>query len=523
MIAAGLGILARRFDAAAQEMAPIFVSPRGLAAALGLYLLALFLLRGLLFPAASGDDAEQLLLAQSLEPGYMVRNPPLYSWLMNGAVRILGVSATTAVAVRFLLLAFAYLCLYRAAALVLGEGRLAALAALSPVALYFVGWHLVRSNTNSVLLVAMCAATLYALLALERTGRTGWYLALGGAVGLGLLSKYNYGIFALALLTAALLEPAMRRRLADRRTLIAATLAVAVFAPYGIWLLGELDQLGGSARTRFVMAEGGWWAALRPLVEVPRSLLGFLMPLILILAAFLWPAFRRLPGEALAEAPSARHRRMLGRFLLIQLALVAVLALATGAGRVPNKYLLIFTPFPIWFFARVEAARVAEIALDRVGAALAAVALVIPVVLVGKLLIDPLHCRVCYFHVDYGALAADLRANGFEGGTVVAHYYPYMISGNLRRFFPDSRFVSTKHPDFVPPERAAPGQCLVIWSAETEAGMEASMVGWTQGLFGFGAEVESLRREAVVPIRYGWGRTTRFTYRLFPNGAGRCR
>ncbi len=513
----------RTFENAGAAFAEWLSAPGHFGFALGLYLAAIFVIRGFLFPAASGDDAEQILFAQSLEPGYMLRNPPLYSWLLMALEKAIGVSTTTPVALRMMLLGAMYLFLHRAALLMFEDRGLAALAALSPVALYFVGWDLVRSNTNSVLLATLCAATLYVLLRLERSGRTGWYLALGAAVGLGMLSKYNFGLFAVALIAAALGDRRMRARLLDRRSLVALGIAAVLFLPHGLWAADGLASLGGVARTRFAMADSGIGDWLRPFLEVPRSVLGFLLPLLIFLLAFLRPAFGRLPEEWRAAAPSARDGRMLGRFLLILIGLVTVLAVVTGAGRVPNKYLLVLLPFPLWFFARVQAARLAGPPLHRTAGALAATALVIPAALLGKLFVDPLYCRVCYFNVDYGALAADMRAQGFRGGTVYSHYYPYTISGNLRPYFPDSRFVSTKHPGFVPPERTAGGACAIVWSPTGEVDMGPSMTGSAAAVFGFDAATAGgIRRDIEVPIRYGWGRTVRFSYRLISDGAGTC-
>jgi len=50
------------------------------------------------------------------------------------------------------------------------------------------------------------------------------------------LSKFSYLFFAAALLLAALTVPSFRARLADRRILLTAGVAVGLVLPYLVWL-----------------------------------------------------------------------------------------------------------------------------------------------------------------------------------------------------------------------------------------------------------------------------------------------
>ena len=60
---------------------------------LGLYAGTHVGLRLCLSPVVAIDDAREALFSQTLQAGYLPRQPPLYNWLAWAAVRGLGVNA----------------------------------------------------------------------------------------------------------------------------------------------------------------------------------------------------------------------------------------------------------------------------------------------------------------------------------------------------------------------------------------------------------------------------------------------
>src|SRR5262249_6374658 len=65
----------------------------------------------------------------------------------------------------------------------------------------------------------------------------GWcdFILFGICAGLGLLSKYNYVFFLVALIIAAATVPALRSRFLSPRMLAAAGLAGAIILPHVLW------------------------------------------------------------------------------------------------------------------------------------------------------------------------------------------------------------------------------------------------------------------------------------------------
>src|SRR6266508_5921470 len=90
-----------------------------LAGYLGVHLL----LRLALSPSLIPDEAELALFSQSLAWGYS-EQPPLYSWLVWGAVRLLGLSVFSLTLVRMLVLAAVPRALYATARVVVRDRRL---------------------------------------------------------------------------------------------------------------------------------------------------------------------------------------------------------------------------------------------------------------------------------------------------------------------------------------------------------------------------------------------------------------
>src|SRR6185503_1157246 len=178
---------------------------------LGLYAGAHVGLRLALSPVVAIDDAREALFSQTLQAGYLPRQPPLYNWLAWAGVRGLGVNAAALIVCRYLTLALAYLFLYLSAVRVLESRRLALLAAFSLLLMGPFNWDVHEELTHSLAALAAAAATFYALLRVERSGHALAYVGLGVAIAAGFLAKFSYGFFAGSLFLAALATPAYRR------------------------------------------------------------------------------------------------------------------------------------------------------------------------------------------------------------------------------------------------------------------------------------------------------------------------
>ena len=465
-------------------------------------------LRLFLFPGIGGDDGEQLIFAQAFDWGYQLRNPPLYTWIVIAAQALFGVGIHTVIMVKFMLLAGIYLILWRAALRLIAEPRDAALAAATPMALFYLAWDSLHGFSHSILVTLLYVATILALLRLDEAATWDRFVGLGVGLGLGLLSKYAFALFALALLGAALLDPHLRQRFGDRRIIVTLLIAAAIATPHFHWLFGHLqDPPPGS---------GGGIKGLGRLIV---AALGFLSPLWLFLLVAYWPAVRT-PTAPLGEA--RRWCRFFERYLLI-------LGLAAGLGvlffhvdRVRTHYMFVLIPFLLYFVLRFSAAAPAA-APRRLAALLSLCALTVLGGLVVKYLAEPVKCERCQHHIPYPALASELVKAGFTGGTIFADWYPDPLPGNLRARFPASRVISAKHPTVLPPLVAEGGQCLLVWPITDDGDRGSATIAAANRVLKAGISVDAVSATVTAPLAGISGRTYSLGYLLVSNGAGDCR
>jgi len=497
-------------------------NPRGFHVIVTSYMATLFVLRGFLFPAASSDDAEQLLFAQELAWGYDIRNPPLYTWLVFAAQRVMGVSIHCVAFVKFAALGLAFEFLYASGRRVLRDLRVAALAALSPLAIYYVGWDAILSYSHTVLLMAVCAATLYLLLRIDDKGTIRDYLLLGLVLGIGALSKYTYGLFVVALAAAALSDGALRRRLINVRMVPAVALAIIIAAPHYTWLLEHTIEATQQAREHFALQDSGGVLvdAATGLGDLIKAYINFHLSLVLLLLLLFWPAFTA-KGAAPA-GPEGRHQRLLGRFLIAAFVVLVVMVVVFGVTRFRTHYLFILFIFPLYVFSRIEAAGADVSSLRRLSATLALLPVAVIAIVAGKAALEPLWCRKCALHVPFAELARELRNAGFERGKVVSWFYPHLISGNLRVHFPDSTFASAKYPQFSPAALELPATCLAIWDADRLPDGAPFMLGLARDRLGATLTGRETVNTIDVKIPGNPNGSVRFAYVLIPPGQGLC-
>ncbi len=340
---------------------------------------------------------------------------------------------------------------------------------------------------------------------------------LGACLGVGFLAKYNFAIFVAALGLAAWADRDLRRRLLDRRMLAALALAAVMALPHYVWL----SRHAGSAVAQ-VTGEIGIRAMAGGIADMALAYLNFHLSLLLLVAVLFWPSLTRKGSPA---GPMAHRQRLLANFLLAAFAIFLAYTLLSGTARFRTHYLFLLIPLPLYLFCRIEAAGYTQAALRRFAGALMLLTAIVTGGLVVKYVGDPLWCKKCTLHVPYAGLARELRSRGFEGGKIISWFHPYLISGNLRPYFPDSAIASLKYPIFNPPGLKAPGPCLAIWDAGRKHGEKGYVL--EQAVTRLGAAVtggETVHTIQLPLAGLGIGnKRVGFSYVLIPKGQGTCR
>ncbi|MES2198104.1 MAG: glycosyltransferase family 39 protein [Pseudomonadota bacterium] len=226
------------------------------------------------------DEAYYWMWSKHLAGGYY-DHPPAVAYVIRAGTMMLG-DTELGVRLASILLALPMsFAVFRTAAILFGGLRVAATATilLNVTMMAAVGTLIV--TPDAPLLVASSFVLFFLAKVLE-TGRGAWWLAVGAAVGVALLSKYTALFFGPAILIWLVAVPKLRRWLMSPWPYLGALVALAVFAPVILWnadhqWVSFLKQMFGRAKIE----------NFRPafLGELIPTQFAFATPLVFILGA----------------------------------------------------------------------------------------------------------------------------------------------------------------------------------------------------------------------------------------------
>jgi len=310
---------------------------------------AYFCLNALTQHAVSGtadlDQAEQLILSQAFQPGYNAQ-PPLYTYLAGLAFSLAGHGLAPLASLKPVLLSVFVGAMIAAGARFGFTWRQQLIAIAGIVFVPQFIWESQRDLTHSVLATALAACTLLQVVRTRMRPVLGNYLALGVLAGLGLLSKYNYAIFLLALVAAMATVPRYRAVLGNARFLATVCVMVAVAAPHALWLADNY-ALASSGIERPHGVQGNVFSSLG---VAATAALAFLTPLWLF-SLILGFDFRHRGGD---KSDAADGRLLLNLLGLVAVCVVLFVAL-TDAQQVKDRWyqpLLFFVPLLVAYHSR---------------------------------------------------------------------------------------------------------------------------------------------------------------------------
>lgn len=262
-------------------------------AALTVTALVLLRLAAAAFTPLTFDEAYYWTWSQHLAGGYY-DHPPMVAVVIRLGTMIAGDTAFGVRLVSILLALPMSWAVYHAARILFGDVRIAAASAilLNATLMASVGTTIVTPDAP---LMVASAFVLYFLARVWETGRGVWWLAVGVAVGCGLLSKYSALFFGTEILLWLLLVKDMRRWLASPWPYLGGVVAFAVFSPVILWnadhqWVSFIKQLGRARVDEFT---------LRFLGEMLPTQFAFATPSVFILGALgLYALARRRTANA---------------------------------------------------------------------------------------------------------------------------------------------------------------------------------------------------------------------------------
>src|ERR1700712_3341977 len=243
------------------------------------------------------DEAYYWMWSKHLAGGYY-DHPPAVAYVIRAGTMIAGDTELGVRLVSILLALPMSYAVYRTAAILFGGERVAATATilLNVTLMAAVGTLIV--TPDAPLLVASSFVLFFLAKVLE-TGRGVWWLAVGFAVGLALLSKYTALFFGPAILIWLVAVPKLRRWLLSPWPYLGGIVAFAIFSPVILWnadhqWVSFIKQLGRARIEDFT------W---RYIGELIPTQIAFATPLVFILGAMgLYSLWRRNAGASAARA-----------------------------------------------------------------------------------------------------------------------------------------------------------------------------------------------------------------------------
>lgn len=463
-----------------------------------LYCALHFLLRFMLSPNLNGAEAEQALFSQSLQWGYRPGHPPLAAWL---SWSVLAASQNSRLALflsREAVLGIGLVAYFAAARRIVEDAHRAALATLFLLAAYGVGWLLHLGSFESSLLATMCAIYLWADSRALMRGTFVDYGLLGAATGLGVLSSYVFVVLPFAMSVALAFVPELRARLRIQPLLLAASVALAIVAPYFAFAPDALAMAASGSR-------------LPALGDLALALIAFALPAALL--------FFLLYPRVLRRIAHAETQPLWLRFLSIAMVVAVIVSAAAVLLLHGDPFAFaypVLLPLPIWLFLQSKRVYGEDTRTRDKRFALGVLAcVVIGIGLRVWMYETRAHdCRHCAEYWPMPRYADAFRRAGFVEGTIAAP--DSALAGNLRMHFPDDRVVTPLAPAsrFGP---AVSGECLIVW--EGDGSVPKALHDYVTQTYGAKLEVRAMQGDVESALLTSKGRLTRMNFLILAQGA----
>lgn len=447
------------------------------------------------------DEGQQLFLAQWLAVGYDTQ-PPFYNWLQYGVVQVLGDTVLALSLLKNLMLFCCYGLVGAAAYLVIRNKALAIIAVLGLLTIPQIVFESQRDLTHSVAVLFAACLFIYALFGALKSPNVFSYLLTGIAIGIGMISKYNFALLPAAAFVAILFEAEFRGRLINWRMILTIIAAAAIITPHALWFLDNVDIATG--RTLGKLTQD---AAADRASQITGGLFSLAVALIafgsLTVVAF-WISFgRRFHESWTASSP---WTRLVERMFLILVAALILLVVFGGASLIKDRWL---TPFffmlPLYLSLKLDALnQTIGNAPKRFGWIAVLIMIAVPLVLFGRVPAAQYLGHYEKLNVPYQPAIEAILASGKDRPSIIATY-DQQLAGNIRLNAPGIPVIIPGYERFQKPYAFdATHPVLLIWrdKGAPDAEMPEPLKRWQVSQVVAGATVP-VPQDIARPYHYG--------------------
>lgn len=402
---------------------------------IGVYFLLQVIVRVFISDSLEFDEAEQILFSQRLSLGYGSQ-PPLYEWIQELFFTVFGLNIFSLAVFKNSLFVLIYLFLYKSARIILKDNLPAALASASLLLTYTYGWQSMHQLTHAILALSLCSITFFVFLQLLKTKATRYYLTLGLLVGLGVLSKYNYLIFILALLSAALSLKNFRKIIFDKRMLLVLILPCLITTPHFIWFVANFKL----ATLRLAQMQMDANKA-KGLLDLLLCLLAILGPFVVVFLIFFPKAFSK---NRLLAASDNQFKQLLERFFISAVIITAAWVLVFKIVDFEERWLqLIFFIFPLYLFLRLKGKAVSKLRIKIYSYTIVASSLILIIMLTVCVLFPGIF-GYKRLHYPIAEISQEIKDEGFDRGLVIS--CDISVAADIKLQFKDSLVLTHRMP-----------------------------------------------------------------------------
>jgi hypothetical protein len=401
--------------------------------------------------------------AQTLAGAYSPDQLPLYDWLIWLLQQVFGPDVYAFLIFKYSMLAALAGFMFLVARRVTGSIPWALVAVESMALIYQIFWRWHETHTHLIGAMVFSLAATWALMRAVDRQRWRDFAVLGVCIGLGCLTQLSFPLFIMALALASTWQAPVRQRLFTRQWLLALPLTLLIVAPYAAWLLQEPQRLAAFAAS---LRPAAWadtgatpWLALWEGVQTPMLALSPYLLFLFIIFPGVFSALVVHCRNAAKNETEVDWTRLLVHTVLLEWGVFLIVSVYWGLQRYSVQDLLPL--FLIAIVALTDGARRStppEQAKQRYMRLAVLISLIALLVRLAHMYVHEPICKTCRWGEPYAALATQLRAAGFHGGTIFTA--DTALGGNLRAYLTDSRVVLTPITELPPTCPANP--CLLI-------------------------------------------------------------
>ena len=446
-----------------------------------LYYASQIVVRVLLPDGLRIDEAQQVLLSQWLAAGYDAQ-PPLYNWLQQLTFAIVG-DYLVGLAVLKSIILFAIIATYHQLSRMLVKK--ASFAVLATLGLFLVPqmfWQAQRDLTHTTATMLLLNLMMISAIMVLRSPKLPNYMLLGAAIGLGMLTKYNFALLLPALGLAVLLHPDGRARILDWRILAAAAVAALIVLPHALWFIENL-KVASSVTVARMGEEAG---DIGRLGEIAIGL-GNLGAIAFVIAAPTLAAFGFAFGKTTPRAwtTGTTESRFIGSFLAAILVILVLLILAITFTTVRDRWMLpLLQMLPLYLALKLEAQGLdPEAALRRL----------MPVAL-GIILLLPIATFIAgsrstsHYQQPFGSFRSAFTDRERLAPAIIVTA-DWAAAGNLKMRWPKAAVISTQFPNLRRAEDWKSGEPVaLVWRGDSAAA-PAVLLDWAKSHLGAGVSL----------------------------------